>query len=120
MRELGICVVPINSNDADAYRADSQSNMRGFSHGAGFDFPYLHDASQDVARAYGAVCTPGLFGFDAQLRLRYRGRLDASRKELVAEALRELYEAMCAFAAGRSPPMPRVLQAPLRSEAALP
>lgn len=107
LRELGIGVVAINSNDADAYPEDSRSNMRGFAHGAGFDFPYLHDASQDVARAYGAVCTPDFFGFDAQLRLRYRGRLDASRKELVADAPRELYQAMRAVAAGRSPPIPQ-------------
>ncbi len=107
LRELGIGMVAINSNDAEAYPEDSLANMREFARGAGFDFPYLHDESQDVARAYGAVCTPDFFGFDAQLRLRYRGRLDASRKDLVADAPRELYQAMCAIAAGRSPPTPQ-------------
>lgn len=54
----------------------------------------LYDETQQVARAYGAVCTPELFGFDADLRLRYRGRLDASRKEAIPDARRELFEAM--------------------------
>ena len=107
LRELGIGVVAINSNDADAYPEDSHAHMREFARAAGFGFPYLHDQSQHVARAYGAVCTPDFFGFDAQLQLRYRGRLDASRKDLVADAPRELYEAMRAVAAGRSPPAPQ-------------
>ena len=107
LRGLGIGVVAINSNDAEAYPEDSWANMHAFAHEAGFEFPYLHDASQDVARAYGAVCTPDFFGFDAQLRLRYRGRLDASRRDLVDDAPRELYRAMRAVAAGRSPPTPQ-------------
>ena len=60
----------------------------------GFAFPYLFDATQQVARAYDAICTPDFFGFDAGLGLQYRGRLDASRTTLVPEARRELYEAM--------------------------
>jgi hypothetical protein len=65
----------------------------------------LHDESQDAARAYGAVCTPDFFGFDAGLRLRYRGRLDASRKEAAPEGTRrDLYEAMRLIAdTGRGP-----------------
>lgn len=63
-------------------------------------FPYLQDASQAVAKAYGAVCTPDFFGFDAKLQLRYRGRLDASRKETAPEGTRrDLYEAMRMIAA---------------------
>ena len=61
---------------------------------AGYIFPYLYDATQAVARAYGAVCTPDFFGFNAQLELQYRGRLDASRKDVVPDARRDLYEAM--------------------------
>ena len=100
LREIGIGVVAINSNDADAYPEDSYAAMREFARAGGFDFPYLHDASQNIARAYGAVCTPDFFGFDTALRLRYRGRLDASRKELLADAPRELFEAMRVIAAG--------------------
>jgi hypothetical protein len=66
---------------------------------ATLSFPYLHDSTQQVARAYDAVCTPDFFGFDAGLRLRYRGRLDASRRETAPEGTaRELYAAMCLVA----------------------
>ena len=58
-------------------------------------FPYLYDESQAVAKAYGAVCTPDFFGFNRQLELQYRGRLDESRKETAAENVRrDLFEAM--------------------------
>jgi hypothetical protein len=68
--------------------------MKAFARRHGFPFPYLVDATQEVARAYGAVCTPDFFGFNAGDELRYRGRLDASRTALVPGARRELYEAM--------------------------
>jgi hypothetical protein len=60
-----------------------------------FPFPYLFDETQQVARAYDAVCTPDFFGFNSQLELQYRGRLDASRREPAPpEAPRELFDAM--------------------------
>jgi peroxiredoxin len=91
---LGIHVIGINANDAEAYPEDSFARMVDLA--SGLSFPYLHDESQVVARAYGAVCTPDFFGFDADLKLRYRGRLDASRKESAPEGTRrDLYEAMC-------------------------
>ena len=69
--------------------------MARFALERGFTFPYLHDETQEVARAYGAVCTPDFFGFDRDLILRYRGRLDASRTEpRPPDANRELVEAM--------------------------
>jgi thiol-disulfide isomerase/thioredoxin len=90
---LGVNVVGINSNDAEAYPEDSFPRMVELA--PSLSFPYLHDASQSVAKAYGAVCTPDFFGFDSELRLRYRGRLDASRKETAPEGTRrEQYEAM--------------------------
>ena len=65
-----------------------------------FAFPYLHDESQDIARAYGAVCTPDFFGFDRDLKLKYRGRLDEGRTTPPPPgARRELVEAMRAIAA---------------------
>jgi peroxiredoxin len=104
LRSHGVGAVAINSNDPINYPEDSFDNMKRFAAAHGFDFPYLFDESQDVARAYGAICTPDFFGYDAQLALRYRGRLDASRKEPAASAPRELYDAMVAIArTGRGP-----------------
>jgi hypothetical protein len=60
----------------------------------GFSFPYLVDETQQIAKAYGAVCTPDFFGYNADLKLQYRGRLDASRKETAPDAPRDLFEAM--------------------------
>lgn len=95
---LGVNVIAINSNDADTYPEDGFTQMVELA--PTLSFPYLHDASQAVAKAYGAVCTPDFFGFDAGLRLRYRGRLDASRKEAAPEGTRrELYDAMRLIAA---------------------
>jgi hypothetical protein len=70
-----------------------------------FPFPYLIDATQEVAKAYGAVCTPDFFGYNRDLKLQYRGRLDASRKEAAAEDVkRDLFDAMKQVAeTGRGP-----------------
>lgn len=95
LREHGVGFVAINSNDAAAYPEDSFPNMKLFAEQHRFTFPYLHDESQDVARAYDAACTPDFFGFNKDLKLQYRGRLDASRKETGAPDLRrDLFEAM--------------------------
>lgn len=92
---LGIGVAAISSNDAETYPEDSYERMQEVARQAGFSFPYLYDESQDIARAYGAVCTPEFFGFNADLGLQYRGRLDESRRDPgPADARRELYEAM--------------------------
>lgn len=94
LRELGIGVAAIMSNDAAEYPEDSFENMQKLAAAKGFTFPYLIDETQEVARAYDAVCTPDFFGFDAQLGLQYRGRLDESRMEQKPDARRELFEAM--------------------------
>lgn len=95
LKSYGIDTVAISSNDADHYPEDSFDNMKRFAQAHGFIFPYLYDETQDVARAYDAVCTPDFFGFNSKLELQYRGRLDASRKEAgPADARRELFEAM--------------------------
>jgi peroxiredoxin len=99
LAELGIATVAICSNDAASYPEDSFENMRAFAKAHAFPFPYLHDATQEVARAYGAVCTPDLFGFDDKLQLRYRGRLDEGRTEPPRQGTpRELVEAMAMVA----------------------
>lgn len=100
LRELGVGTVAISSNDAVAYPEDSFDHMKTFAVLHGFDFPYLYDESQVVARAYGAVCTPDFFGFNRNRMLEYRGRLDASGRQPAApETRRELYEAMKQVAA---------------------
>lgn len=105
LKEAGIGVAALCSNDAVAYPEDSFENMARFAAEHGFPFPYLHDESQEVARAYGAVCTPDFFGFNAALELHYRGRLDASgRNPAPPDARRELVEAMLQIAAtGQGP-----------------
>jgi peroxiredoxin len=101
----GVGFAAVCSNDAEGYPEDSFANMREFAGRHDFPFPYLHDQTQDVARAYGAVCTPDFFGFDRDLKLKYRGRLDAGRTAPPPPgARRELLEAMRAIAtAGVAP-----------------
>ena len=95
LKPLGIESVAICSNDWRTYPADSFENMKSFADRHDFTFPYLHDETQSIARAYNAVCTPDFFGFDADLSLQYRGRLDASRKETGPSDLRrDLFLAM--------------------------
>ena len=104
LEELGVATIAIASNDATAYPEDSFESMRRWAETKRFPFRYLHDESQAVARAYGAVCTPDFFGYNADLELQYRGRLDASKITPVPDARRELYEAMRQVArTGRGP-----------------
>jgi peroxiredoxin len=105
LKPLGIAAVAISSNDVIHYPDDSFDNMQRFAAAHGFGFPYLYDESQDVARAYDAACTPDFFGFNSDLELQYRGRLDASRKEAApAKVRRDLFEAMKEIAkTGRGP-----------------
>jgi peroxiredoxin len=92
---LGVATVAICSNDAVNYPEDSFPSMRAFAERHAFPFPYLHDETQQVAKDYGAVCTPDFFGFNDKLELAYRGRLDAGRTEPPPKgAPRELFEAM--------------------------
>lgn len=104
LREAGIGVAAICANDAVSHPEDSFDNMKVFARANGFSFPYLHDESQKVARAYAAICTPDFFGFNGKDELQYRGRLDASRTSPAASARRDLYEAMMDVArAGKGP-----------------
>jgi hypothetical protein len=107
MRDLqsaGVGVVAICSNDPKDYQEDSFENLQRQARDWAFTFPYLHDKSQQVARAYGAVCTPDFFGYNASLELQYRGRLDgAQRGPRPATMRRELVDAMLEIArAGRT------------------
>jgi peroxiredoxin len=96
---LGVRCVAIMSNDPAQYPEDSPEQMARIAQQHDFPFPYLIDATQQVAKAYGAVCTPDFFGYNADLDLQYRGRLDASRVEPAPpDTRRELFEAMSAIA----------------------
>ena len=103
--DYGINSVAIMANDPAQYEEDSVQNMRSVARAFDFPFPYLIDETQQIAKAYGAVCTPDFFGYNAALELQYRGRLDASRMETApVDARRELFEAMRQVAeTGRGP-----------------
>lgn len=95
LKTLGIASVAISSNNADEYPADSFENMQLLAKELNFDFPYLLDETQSVAKEYSAVCTPDFFGYNHRQELQYRGRLDASKKEAAAnDVKRDLFEAM--------------------------
>lgn len=95
LQAMGIGVVAISANDIADYPQDGPVHMKAEAQKHGFSFPYLYDESQDVARAYGAECTPDFFGYNADLELQYRGRLDSSgRTPGDPDARRELFQAM--------------------------
>ena len=107
MKELsaaGVGAVAIMSNDPADYPEDSFENMKAVAERHGFAFPYLYDETQDVARAYGAVCTPDLFGYGRDLELVYRGRLDDAGRTPREGNRRDLVEAMRAVAGGKPAP----------------
>ena len=94
----GIGSVAVMPNDPADYPEDSFDNKKRFAAAKRFPFPYVIDETQDVARVYGAICTPEFFGFNAAFELQYHGRLDASRRDPVPNARRELFEAMVQIA----------------------
>jgi len=100
----GINSIAIMSNDSAEYEEDSFENMQKVARQYAFPFPYVWDETQQIAKNYGAVCTPDFFGFNAHLELQYRGRLDSSRKEAVMDAPRDLFNAMVQIAqTGKGP-----------------
>ena len=105
LQAQGIGCAAIMPNDTVRYPDDSFENMKVFARQHGFTFPYLIDETQATARAYGAICTPDLFGFNAQGRLEYRGRVDsAGHGPAKADTVRELRHAMELIAAtGQGP-----------------
>jgi peroxiredoxin len=104
LRPYGVGSIAIMSNDLAAYPEDSFDNMKAFAVQQGFSFPYVLDETQAVARAYGAVCTPDFFAFDSDLKLAYRGRLDASGRSIDPAADRELFDAMLSVVRTSSAP----------------
>ena len=105
LQGLGVGCVGINANDPTQYQEDNFEHMQKIADEWEFSFPYLVDETQEVAKAYGAVCTPDFFGFNAKLELQYRGRLNSSHLQPCSEtAKRELVEAMQVIVkSGRGP-----------------
>lgn len=100
----GIATIAISANDAISYPADSPANMAALAQQKGFEFPYCHDESQSVARAFDAVCTPDLYLFDADHRLYYRGQFDSTRPGQGTANGQDLKSAAAALLANQSPP----------------
>ncbi len=94
LKQHGINSIAIMSNDPADYEEDSFANMKQVAEEFAYPFPYVMDETQEIAKAYDAVCTPDFFGFNANLELQYRGRLDASRKDAAPDAERDLFNAM--------------------------
>jgi peroxiredoxin len=104
LKSQGIGAVAVSSNDPRDYPEDSFENMKTVAARLSFPFPYLFDETQEVAKAYGAVCTPDFFGYNGKLELQYRGRLDDSGRFAKPDAPRELYNAMVQVArTGKGP-----------------
>ena len=98
-----IAVIAISSNDVSTHPEDSFENMKALSSDKKLPFPYLYDETQEVAKAYDAACTPDFFGFNSELGLQYRGRLN-NKRESPTEIRRELYSAMIEIAkSGKGP-----------------
>ena len=95
LKALGVNAIAIMSNDPTDYPEDGFEHMQAVAKEFDFPFPYVIDPTQQVAKNYGAVCTPDFFGFNGNLELQYRGRFDESRKETAPEGVRrDLFEAM--------------------------
>lgn len=102
--DKGAAVVAISSNDVENYPADSPELMAQEAASRGYNFPYLYDATQEVAKEYAAACTPDFYVFDAEQRLAYRGQFDASRPDSgVAPTGADLRAAVDAVLAGKEP-----------------
>ena len=100
---LGARVVAINSNDPVGYPDDDFPSMQARAKERGFNFPYLQDETQAVARAYGATHTPHLFVFDAARRLAYTGKIDDNWQDAAAVTQRFLRDALDDLLAGKPP-----------------
>lgn len=98
----GATLVAINSNDDIGYPEDSYPNMIKRAKERGFNFPYLRDETQEIARKYGAICTPHVFAFDQQRRLQYKGRIDDNRNPESVKT-KDLRNALDAILTGRKP-----------------
>lgn len=100
----GVQFVLINSNDAEAYPEDSFEEMKKRHDEKAYPFPYCFDASQEIAKAYGALCTPHCFAFDRERKLKYKGRIDDHWRDSEAVTEHNLRDAVAALVRGEEPP----------------
>ncbi len=103
--EHDVSFVLINSNDAEKYPDDSFEAMKERARAKEYPFPYCHDESQEVAKAYGALCTPHCFVFDHDRKLRYKGGIDDNWKESDKVVKRNLHDAIDALTQDDDPPV---------------
>ena len=103
----GVAAVWISSNDVENYPADAPKELAEQARRVGARFPYLYDETQEVAKAYKAMCTPDLYLYDAEHKLFYRGRFDATRPEKGEPTGEDLVAALEALLAGKQPPEPQ-------------
>jgi len=109
LKAHGIGAIGIMPNDVSAYPADSFENMRRMAEAKRLPFPYVIDSTQEVARAFGAACTPDFFGFNADVELQYRGRIYAVRNlQRIPGSARELFDAMVQIARTSRGPMQQI------------
>lgn len=102
-QQKGIVFAGISANDAEAFPDDSPEKLKEQAQNFGFDFPYLYDETQQVAKAYKAACTPDFFVFDKEMKLAYRGQLDDSRpKNKLPVTGKDLREALDAILKGQA------------------
>jgi peroxiredoxin len=97
----GVQIFGINPNDPEMYPEDSFENMIKFANEYGLEFPYLVDDTQEIAKAYDAVCTPDIYVYDKDRKLRYRGRIDDNWKDASAVTSRDLFNAIDLLLAGK-------------------
>lgn len=100
--QRGVTLVAINSNDDHNYPEDSFEKMIERSKEKGFNFPYLRDETQEIARKYGAICTPHVFAFDGQRTLKYKGRIDDNRNAIQVKS-NDLRNALDSILTGQTP-----------------
>jgi thiol-disulfide isomerase/thioredoxin len=105
---LGVGIVAINANDAAKYPQDGPANMKALATELGWTFPFAFDASQGVAKAYRAACTPDFFVYGADKKLFYRGQMDETRPEGAPATGADLRSALDALVAGGQPPAVQV------------
>ncbi len=105
-KDKGVQFIAINANDANSYQDDSFENMKKRAKEKGFNFPYLRDDSQSVARAYGATHTPHLFVFNSERKLAYTGKIDDNWQDPSAVQHQYLRDALNALTQGKPAPTP--------------
>jgi peroxiredoxin len=105
-QDKGVAMVAINSNETEGHPTDDFDHMVERAKAKGFEFPYLRDESQEVAKAYGALRTPHYYVFDADRTLQYTGRMDDNPREPGQESTHELRDAVDALLAGETPAAP--------------